>query len=299
VSDLGRIQAVAVRHWGRWVGAVVVIAIVGWIGYTVASSPYVHWDQVKFYLTDDTIRSGVVVTIELTILSMLIGMILGVILAVMRLSPNPVLSTVSWLYIWLFRGTPLLVQIIFWFNIALFIPEVGFGNHAVSTNTLVSPFVAALLALGLNEGAYMSEIVRAGVQAVDSGQREAALALGLRSAQTMQLVVLPQAMRIIVPPIGNQTIGMLKTTSLVSVIAAQDLLTQAQNIYAKNYLVIELLMVASIWYLALTTVASIGQFYIERYFGRSDARARQASLSASIVSKLVPNGLWRRLANRP
>lgn len=217
------------------------------------------------------VLAGVQLTLVFTVLSMLLGIIAGIVLAVMRLSRNPVLANFSRLYIWFFRGTPLLVQIIFWFNIQLFIPRVQIGPLAVETNTLIPPFTAALLALSLNEGAYMAEIVRGGLLSVGKGQTEAAGALGLSRTQTMRLIILPQAMRVIVPPIGNQSISMLKTTSLVSVVAAQDLLTRVENIYAKNFLIIELLIVASIWYLVLTTLASIGQHYIERRLGRGFA----------------------------
>jgi polar amino acid transport system permease protein len=187
----------------------------------------------------------------------------------MRLSPNPVLKGFSGLYIWFFRGTPLLVQIIFWFNIQLFIPSIDIGPIHFDTNDIVTAFVAALLALSLNEAAYMAEIMRGGLMAVDSGQAEAAKALGYTPLQSMLRIIFPQALRVIIPPIGNQTISMLKTTSLVSVVAAQDLLTRAQNIYARNFLIIELLIVASIWYLVMTTVASGIQYLIERRLGRS------------------------------
>jgi polar amino acid transport system permease protein len=191
----------------------------------------------------------------------------------MRLSTNPVLSAFASLYIWFFRGTPLLVQIIFWFNIQLFIPSIDIGSFHLDTNAIVTAFVAALLALSLNETAYMAEIMRGGMLAVDSGQQEAAKALGYTPTQAMVRIIFPQALRVIIPPIGNQTISMLKTTSLVSVVAAQDLLTRAQNIYARNFLIIELLIVASIWYLVMTTVASLIQYAIERRLGRSTNQA--------------------------
>jgi len=197
-----------------------------------------------------------------------LGLVLGLVLASMRLSVNPVLRTVSWFYIWLFRGTPLLVQIIFWFNIALVLPTVGIGIPgteywwSVNTSTLVTTSVAAVLALGLNEGAYMAEIVRAGIQVVDYGQTEAGLALGMKKGLVFRLIVLPQAMRAIIPPTGNELISMLKNTSLVSVIAAQELLTKAQGIYSMNLLTIELLIVAAVWYLIVTSVLNVGQYYI-------------------------------------
>ena len=215
---------------------------------------------------------------------MVIGIVLGVILALMRLSRNPVLSTVSWVYIWFFRGTPLLVQILIFFNIAALYPTIGLGIplgpsfiHLNGTN-LVTPFFAGMLALGLNEGAYMSEIVRAGIISVDEGQFDAAKAVGMTQGQTMRRVVLPQAMRVIIPPTGNETISMLKNSSLVYVIAVKELLYTVTLIYSVNYKVIPLLIVASIWYLAATTVMSIGQYYLERHYGRGGPGAQSATL---------------------
>jgi polar amino acid transport system permease protein len=259
------------REWKGWLAALLlIVALAGFVA-TIASSRNVQWSAIGTYIFDPTILAGVRLTLVFTVLSMLLGIIGGIVLAVMRLSGNPVLANFCRFYIWFFRGTPLLVQIIFWFNIQLFIPRLPLGPFAVETNTLISPFTAALLALSLNEAAYMAEIVRSGLLSVGKGQAEAAGALGLSRGQTMRLVVLPQAMRVIVPPIGNQAISMLKTTSLVSVVAAQDLLTRVENIYAKNFLIIELLMVASIWYLVLTTLASIGQHMLERRLGRGFA----------------------------
>jgi len=262
------------RDWKGWFAAILLVLAVGGLIVQVARSRNVRWGAIGEYLFDPTILAGVRLTLVFTVLSMLLGLVIGIVLAFMRLAHNPVLAHFSRLYIWFFRGTPLLVQIIFWFNIQLFIPRVQIGPFAVETNTLIPPFTAALLALSLNEGAYMAEIVRGGFLSVGKGQTEAAEALGLSHGHTMRLIILPQAMRVIVPPIGNQSISMLKTTSLVSVVAAQDLLTRVENIYAKNFLIIELLIVASIWYLVLTTLASIGQHYIERRLGRGFAETR-------------------------
>jgi polar amino acid transport system permease protein len=221
-----------------------------------------------------------VVTLELTATSMAIGITLGIVLAVMRLSPNPLVSGASWLYIWIFRGTPVLVQILLWYNIAALYPRfsvgIPFGPTFAHFNasSLITPFVAGMLALGLNEGAYMAEIVRAGIISVPEGQTQAAQSLGMTRLLTMQRIVLPQAMRVIVPPTGNETISMLKTTSLVSVIALSppELLYASQLIYSVNYRTIQLLIVASLWYLIMTTVLTIGQFYLERHFGRGATR---------------------------
>ena len=197
----------------------------------------------------------------------------------MRLSPNPLVAGASWLYIWFFRGTPVLVQILFWNFIGALYPKISigipFGGPVLgdaNANNLIKPFVAALLALGLNEGAYMAEIVRAGMLSVDEGQTEASQALGMTRLQTLRRIVLPQAMRVIIPPTGNETISMLKTSSLVSVIAYSELLYSTQLIYSVNFKTVPLLLVAAIWYLFFTTVLSIGQYYIERHYGRGLSR---------------------------
>jgi polar amino acid transport system permease protein len=236
------------------------------------------WSEVGHYLFDPRILHGARLTIELTFACMALGIVLGVLLAVMRLSPNPLISGGSWLYIWFFRGTPVLVQLLFWYNVAALYPKINLGIpfgpafiHA-DANTLIKPFIAVLLGLGLNEGAYMAEIVRAGIISVDEGQTEAAAALGLTRMQTMRRIVLPQAMRVIIPPTGNETISMLKTTSLAFVIAYPELLGSAQLIYAQNYETIQLLIVASFWYLVMTSVLYVGQYYLERYYGRGSTR---------------------------
>jgi polar amino acid transport system permease protein len=219
---------------------------------------------------------------------MALGIVLGIVLAVMRLSPNPLVSGSSWLYIWFFRGTPLLVQLLFWGFIAALFPRitlgVPFGGPAiidVSALSLIPPFVAAILGLGLNEGAYMAEIVRAGMISVDEGQTEAAHSLGMSRLQTLRLIVVPQAMRVIIPPTGNETISMLKNTSLVIVLGSVfELLFATQQIYAANYETIPLLIVASIWYLAMTSVLYVGQYFIERRFGRGFSRAERITMRA-------------------
>ncbi len=254
---------------GRWITAGVVVTLVAAFVYVVVTGDGVRWKEIPGYLLDPTILAGVRLTLLFTFLSMALGLIGGLTLEVLRRSRNPVLTKLSGAYIWFFRGTPLLVQIIFWFNIQLFIPRVTIGSFELEMNALVSPFTAAVLALSLNEAAYLAEIIRAGLLSVDKGQSEAALALGFTPMQALRRIILPQALRFTIPPIGNQTISMLKTTSLVSVVAAQDLLTRAQNIYARNFLIIELLIVASLWYLLLTTFASFIQYWIERRLSRS------------------------------
>jgi polar amino acid transport system permease protein len=272
------IKAIPVRHPGRWVAAAIIVYLSAALVKSVATNPRFEWGIIRHYFTSSRVLQGLVTTLELTVLCMAIGIVIGILLAVMRLSANPLVSGASWLYIWLFRGTPVLVQILFWGFIAALYPTLSLGIPLgpqfvhFSANSAITPFVAGMLALGLNEGAYMAEIVRAGIISVEEGQTEAAQSLGMTRLQTMRRIVLPQAMRVIVPPTGNETISMLKTTSLVSVIAVTDLLYSVQLIYAVNYKTIPLLIVASIWYLIVTTVLSFGQYYLERYFGRGAAR---------------------------
>jgi polar amino acid transport system permease protein len=237
------------------------------------------------------VLKGLVITLEVTALAMAGGILIGVGLAVMRLSPNPMVSGASWLYIWFFRGTPVLVQLLFWYNASYIFPKftlgVPFGPALVhiDLNSTITPFVAAAFGLALNEGAYMSEIVRAGILSVDEGQTEAAHSLGMGRLMTLRLVVLPQAMRVIIPPTGNETISMLKTSSLASVVVLKELLFSVQSIYATTFRTVPMLMVASLWYLIVTTVLVIGQYYIERHYARGSSRQlpptpRQRLLSA-------------------
>jgi polar amino acid transport system permease protein len=282
------IQAVPVRHTGQWIAAGLVAVLIAALVRSVATNPRFEWDVVGNYLFDNRILDGLRVTVELTVVGMVIGIVLGVILALMRLSSNWLLSSVSWVYIWFFRGTPLLVQILFFFNIAALYPSIDLGIPFgpsfihLNGNDVITKFVAGSLALGLNEGAYMSEIVRAGIISVDEGQTDASKALGMTRLQTMRRVVLPQSMRVVIPPTGNETISMLKNSSLVFAIALPDLLYASQLIYSVNYKVIQLLIVASIWYLVATTVLSIGQYYIERHYGRGTARAQSPTLFQQI-----------------
>lgn len=274
------IKAVPVRHPWRWVAMIIVVILAAMFINMLITNPLFEWGTVAQYFTASTILNGVKSTIILTIVAMAVGIILGTLLAIMRLSPNPILSTGSWLYIWFFRGTPVLVQLIFWFNLAALIPEISIGIpfgpifFSAETNDVITPFVAAVLGLGLNEAAYMAEISRAGIQSVNEGQTEAATALGMRRSLTLRRIVLPQAMRVIIPPTGNETIGMLKTTSLVSIVTLPELLYSAQMIYTRTYETIPLLIVASGWYLILTSILTVGQYYIERHFGRGTTKNR-------------------------
>jgi polar amino acid transport system permease protein len=266
---------------GRWVAAAIVLLLAAALIYSMVTNERFQWGVVGDFLFDARVLRGIRTTLELTVLAMAIGIVLGVILAVMRLSPNPLVKSASWFYIWFFRGTPVLLQILFWgVAISALYPKISigipFGGPVIASgnaNHLITLFVAGVLGLGLNEGAYMAEIVRAGIISVDEGQHEAAASLGMTRLQTMRRIVLPQAMRVIIPPTGNETISMLKTSSLVSVIAVADLTYTVTLIYSQNFKTIPLLIVAAIWYLFFTTILSIGQYYIERYYARGAARA--------------------------
>ena len=273
-------KAIPQRHPWRYVAAAVLLVLAAMLLNSFITNPAWGWSTVWQYLFSPQILKGVWLTVWVTIAAMIIGIGLGVVLAVMRLSVNPIVKGVAWIYIWFFRGTPVLVQIIFWVFlgqlyrfVSLGIP---FGPQFLYFNTteLIPVIVGGLLALGLNEAAYMAEIVRSGITSVDPGQTEAAEALGMTRLKVMRRIVLPQAMRIIVPPTGNETISMLKTTSLLSVAAILELFGTAQLIYGSNYKQIPLLVVASIWYLAFTSVMSVGQYFLERRFGRGTARGK-------------------------
>lgn len=273
------IRAVPVRHPWRWVSAAVILLIGAQLANWFFTSKELGFSTARSYLFDHTVVAGVGVTIELTVIAMAMGIVLGIILAVMRLSKNPVVSSAAWGYIWFFRGTPQLVQLFFWFNLPSVVTAISvgipFGPHWLPQDPkqLVTAFTAACLGLGLNEGAYMAEIARAGILSVDEGQDEAACALGMGRLQTMWRIILPQAMRVIIPPTGNETISMLKTTSLASAITVLELLGTVKAIYDRTYQVIPLLLTASIWYLFMTTVLSIGQYYLERRFARGSSRS--------------------------
>ncbi len=296
------IRAVPVRHPGRWVAAAVIAVLVAMLVHNLATNTRWQGWVIRQYLFNNQVLHGVAATLWLTLLAMVIGVAGGVLLAVMRLSDNPIVSSCAWVYIWFFRGTPVLVQLIFWFNIAALFPTIsigvpfGPGFHTWSTTALITPFAASLLGLGLNEAAYMSEIVRAGILSVDEGQTEAACALGMRRPLIMRRVVLPQAMRVIIPPTGNETISMLKTTSLISVTAGFELLVSVQRIYNATYQIIPLLMVASIWYLVMTSILTVGQYYLERHFARGSVRQLPPSPPQKLRAFFVRN-FWPRHAN--
>ncbi|MFD6820812.1 amino acid ABC transporter permease [Streptomyces sp. NPDC060085] len=278
------LEVVPVRNYGRWIAAALsLLALAGLVG-SLAKNRNLHWNVIGDYLFAPLILDGLTTTLWLTAAAMAVGLGIGTMIAVMRLSTSPVLYGLATFFVWIFRGTPLLVQIIFWGyaaalykNVKIGVPFTHITFFQTQTNSLLTPAIAALLALGLNEAAYASEIVRAGIQSVDPGQAEAAHSLGMRPALTTRRIVLPQAMRVIIPPMGNETINMLKMTALVSVISAHDLMSNIQDVYAQNYQVISMLVVASIWYLVLVTLLSIPQAWLERRYGRGTARSGHVS----------------------
>ena len=297
VTPPEEIKAIPVRHPGRWVAIAVLAVLAAMLVHSLVTNPRFRWDTVGKYLFDQRVVEGVRNTLILTVVAMLVGVVLGIVLAVMRLSPNPVLSSVAWLYLWIFRGTPVYTQLVFWGLIGVLYPKIGFGIPfgpefvSFATPELIGPFVAALLGLALNEAAYMAEIVRAGILSVSEGQTEAASALGMKRGLLMRRVVLPQAMRVIIPPTGNETISMLKTTSLVVAVPyTLDLYSRTRDVSIRLFQPVPLLIVAGIWYLAVTSLLMIGQYYLERHY----ARGSQRSLPLTPLQKLR-----RRLGGDP
>jgi polar amino acid transport system permease protein len=261
------------RQYGRWFADAVLAMLVAGIAWSAVTNPRFQWDVVLKYLTHTSILRGLLVTLELTVIAMTLGVVLGIVLTLLTLSRDGWLRAFAGGYIWLFRGTPLLVQLIFWFNISALYPEFRIGipggsTFATFSGNSITPFMAAAIGLTLHEAAYMSEIVRGGVLSVGRGQTEAALSIGMTHLMAFRRITLPQALRAIVPATGNQVILMLKTTSLVSVIALPELLYSAQIIYSRTFEIVPLLVVASCWYLFMCSLLSIGQHFLERRFGR-------------------------------
>jgi polar amino acid transport system permease protein len=265
-------EVVPLRHPWTWAASAVVLLAACGVAYSVATNPGFQWPVVAQYMLDREILAGLVRTLELTAAAMVMGLVLGTVVAVMRLSRNPLLSTLSWLYVWFFRSVPVLVQLIFWYNFGALYPRIAlqipFGPalFSANTNAVITPLTAALAGLGLAQAAYTAEVIRAGILSVPQGQTRAAMALGMRPATIFFRIVFPQAMRVIIPPVGNEVISMVKNTSLVSVIALAELLYTAQLIYARTYETIPLLIVASLWYLIIVSILSIGQHFLERYY---------------------------------
>jgi polar amino acid transport system permease protein len=268
----------------RLITGVVIFGLMAWLVYAAAANPRFEWDVVARYFTAQAVMNGLVTTLYLTAVLFAFSLVLGTVLALMRGSSFRPFRVVAWTYNWVFRAVPALVQLILWFNLAYLLPTVAialpFGPtlFEVRTNDLITPFVAAVLGLGLCEAAYKAEIIRAGLSSVDKGQREAARAIGLTATQTFFRIILPQSMRFIVPPLGNQMILVLKGTSLVSVIALSDLLHSTQTVYNRTLEVVPLLMVATLWYLIIVSIMSVLQIGLERYFNRSHDASRAAIL---------------------
>ncbi|MEU8630291.1 amino acid ABC transporter permease [Streptomyces sp. NPDC048669] len=284
------IKAIPVRHYGRYVSAVVAIAALVAIIYAF-SQGRINWGAVPDYFFDDRIVKGVGQTLLLTSLSMVIGVVGGILLAVMRLSKNPVTSSIAWSYIWFFRGTPVLVQLFVWFNLGLVFQYINLGPiYKDYWSSFMTPLLTALLGLGLNEAAYMAEICRAGLLSVDEGQTEASHALGMSHGKTLRRVVIPQAMRVIVPPTGNEVINMLKTTSLVAAVQFYELFKYAQDIGQASGAPVEMYFLAAAWYLIMTSVLSVGQYYLERYYARGSSRSLPPTPLQKIRTNLLSLG---------
>jgi polar amino acid transport system permease protein len=274
------IDAVPLRHPWRLVAAAVITILVGLFLYGMATNPAYRWNIFAKYLFNDRILFGVWNTLQLTIYSMVLAIVLGVVLAVMRLSPNPIFRSVSWVFLWIFRGTPIYVQLSFWGLIPTIYAHIQLGVpfgpsfFHLNLQALSIPFILAMLGLALNEAAYMAEIIRAGISSVPEGQSEASTALGMSWGMTMRRTVIPQAMRVIIPPTGNEVISMLKTTSLVTAVPyAFDLYSIAtREIAARTFEPVPLALVAVAWYLLMTSILMVGQYYLERYYSRGASR---------------------------
>ncbi|MFT4231535.1 MAG: amino acid ABC transporter permease [Leucobacter sp.] len=269
------IDAVPLRHPWRTTSAIVLILFLVLFVLDSATRPAFGWSDFAKYVFDQRISAAAFVTLQLTVYSMVIAIVLALILSVMRLSPNPVLNSVSWFYIWVFRGTPLYVQLVFWGLLAVIYPTINIGIPfmdpwvSIPTTQAVSLFWLSVVGLGLNEASYLSEIMRAGIQSVDHGQTEAATALGMSWAKQMRLIVLPQAMRVIIPPTGNELIGMMKSTSLVVAVPfSWDLYTRSRDVGIEIFNPVPLLMVSCAWYLLMTSILMVGQHFLEKRFAR-------------------------------
>ncbi|MFD4525876.1 amino acid ABC transporter permease [Streptomyces sp. NPDC058470] len=287
------IKAIPVPHYGRWASGIIVLALLAALVYAF-SQGNIQWHTVGDQLFVSSVVQGAGRTLLISVLAMIVGVVLGIVLAVMRLSKNPVTSGVAWLYIWFFRGTPVYVQLLLWFNLALIFPVLNLGPiYKDEMTDVMTPFMCALLGLGLNEAAYMAEICRAGLLAVDEGQTEASHALGMSHTKTLRRIVIPQAMRVIVPPTGNEFINLLKTSSLVVAVTYNELLRSTSVIGSTSYAVMEMLFVASIWYLVMTSVFSVFQYYLERYYARGSSRSLPSTPWQKIKANVLALGSGR------
>jgi len=279
-------------EWGRWLLWAFVLIVAANFAWIVARNPNFGWPIVAEWFTADSILKGLSVTLGLTVVAMIIGTAIGLVLAIARMSNDTLFSSLAGLFIWFFRGTPLLVQLIFWYNLSTLFPEISiaipFGGPTLAswnTNDLITPMTAAIAGLSLNEAAYMAEIIRGGLLSVDKGQVEATDAFGMTRGRALRRIIIPQAMRSIIPPTGNQLISMIKATSLVSVIAMSDLLYSVQAVYNRTFEVMPMLMVAVIWYLIITSILNVGQGFIERYYARGERGASDANVRAVRVEE--------------
>ena len=281
LAQIAGLRIVPKRFYGRWFAAALIVAVLVWLGVAFAKGD-IAWPVVAQFFTAPAILSGLTNTLIMTVCAMALGIVLGVVFAIMYMSPNPVLRGVALFYIWFFRGTPLLLQLLIWFNLALVCPTIGIpGLFSWRTIDIIGPFMGTLLGLGMNQGAYTAEVVRGGILSVDAGQTEAAKAIGMTRLTTLRRIVLPQAMRVIIPPVGNEVISMVKLTSVASVIQYAEILRNAQTIYYANARVIELLIVAAGWYLLVVTLLQIGQYFLERHFSKGRGVRRRTKRAAA------------------
>ncbi|MFJ8591114.1 amino acid ABC transporter permease [Streptomyces sp. NPDC093598] len=277
-DDQASLEVVPARHYARWAAAVAVTVLVAQFVHGLATNPVWEWGVFSDYVLSETIVQAVWVTLQLTACATVLGFLLGTVLAFMRLSRSSLLQTVAWTYIWIFRSIPMIVQLVFWFNLSVLYEELGVGIPfgpvfwSVDSNSLIGTIGAAIIGLSLHQAAYAAEIVRGGVISVDHGQLEAAAALGIPRLRQIRRIMLPQAMRAILPTAGNEIIGLLKGTSVVYVMSIGELFYQVQVIYGRNGRVIPLLLVATAWYVVLTSLLSLAQYYVERHFARGANR---------------------------
>ncbi|AGS25557.1 amino acid ABC transporter permease [Rhizobium etli] len=283
---------VPLKHPWRWTAIILVSVSIAAAARSAISNPEFQWPVVGQYLFNPLILNGLAQTLLITLVVMILATIGGTIAALMMLSKSRLLSAPAAIFVWFFRGTPALVQLILWYNLSIVVKNLtlwlpGLGTvYSVPTNDVMTPLVSAIVALSLHESGYMAEIVRSGLKSVNRGQYEASACLGMKPSLALRRIVLPQAMRMIIPPTGNETINLLKTTSLVSIIAVGDLLYSAQSIYARTFETIPLLLVVSFWYLAVVSVMSVGQFHLERHFSR-DERRSNPSMTKVIFGSLI------------
>lgn len=295
IDPVARLKVVPQRQYGIWIGTLLALVLAGLIIRAFAVNPAFAWDTAIHYLFHPPILRGLGTTLLLTVLIMIVAIVIGTVIAIMRVSRSPILRAFAGVYVWFFRGVPALIQLIFWFNLSLLVREISLSLpfagtvFSMRTNDFMSPFFSAIVALSLCEAGYMAEIIRAGIRSVPSGQAEAASALGMPYRMILKRITLPQAMRFVVPPTGNEAINLLKMTSLVTFIAVDDLFYSAQSIYARTFETIPLLIVVAFWYLAVVSIMSVGQHFLERHFGRSDRR--DEGMAMTILGNAIG---WRR-----